>query len=297
MHSLESNQPTKFFRGRLAVVGAVSISALLASACAADGAPEEQSTDETVLAQTVSPQPRDQGTSTSPSGPSVTNTRDDGTTTTPSTGGPSVTPNPRDNDGGTTPSTGGPTVTPNPRDNSAGTVYLSGNGCPAGSYTGSLSSDGLTATITANAFSVEIDEGQTSASTDCQILIRPATGGSYAISEVSIEGYAVIDAGSTATALARYWAGEQAEPSWAAARKASIVGPRTLNWGFRDSVSEADRAYTLCGGPNFLNASLSLRLDNGGTSTSFGFINGDKIVIKLATRTCGRGPTITPTRS
>jgi hypothetical protein len=291
MHRLEFTMPKKSPLSSLLLLGAVSLSVGLAQGCAADGASTSDESD--VLAQTVNPRPRDEGTTpTTPTGPTVTPTGRD-TPTTPPTTGPTVTPT------GPTVTPTGPTITPTGRDENPTTpttgpivgnssrIRTSGTGCAAGSVTSQLSSDGLTATLKLGQFALDVD-GQATAAADCLINIRQRDlSYQYSVVQVYIDGYAYLDGTSHGTVLGRYWGGGQAEPGWAAARTAGLKGPRDWDWAFVDDVVEADRSWSVCG-TGEVNVAASVRLDNGGTSTSVGYINAENVVVKLAARPCTR---------
>jgi hypothetical protein len=253
-----------------------------------------------VLAQTVNPRPRDEGTTAPTTGTTVTPTgRDEGTPTTPT--GTTVTPTGRDEN----PTTGGPTITPgttvtpggrdeNPTSPTTGPtvgnssrIRTSGTGCAAGTVTSQLSNDGLTATLKLAQFALDVD-GQSTAAADCLINIRQRDlAYEYSVVQVYIDGYAYLDGTSHGTVFGRYWGGGKAEPGWAAARTAGLKGPRDWDWAFVDDVVEADRSWSVCGSGE-VNVAASVRLDNGGTSTSIGYINAENVVVKLAGRPCTR---------
>lgn len=97
---------------------------------------------------------------------------------------------------------------PDPNSTYIESLRASGTGCPAGSWRGSISPDGLAFTLTFSKYFVQLDTQTTalSMSLNCNVTLGLHTppGTTYAITQFAYQGYAFVEEGAIAKQKVQY---------------------------------------------------------------------------------------------
>ena len=175
--------------------------------------------------------------------------------------------------------------------NPSGAFFVSvkpnGTGCPRGTTSTSIASDGKTFTTTFSEFEAIVNKNQTTAVKDCQLAIKlkSPSGFSFTVTEFFYEGYAYLEKGQKARQIAKYYF--QGSPLQAEEARTEIVGPYDDTYTFYDTVRTKDLIWSPCGVERDLNVRSTLRLTNGGKKD--GYINLTKaLMMKLSWRKCSQ---------
>jgi hypothetical protein len=185
-----------------------------------------------------------------------------------------------------------PLVVPNPAEPYFAEVTANGTGCPAGTWTTTISDDGKTFTTIFSAYETFLEPGQTITIKDCQlgITLRSPQGLSFAVDSFYYQGYAFLDAGLTGRQTANYYF--MGNPLNHAELRTDLRGPYDDSYLFQDAVGIADLVWSPCGVNRNLNVTTRLRVQNNPRRTGTGYMNltsidaTSRLVFRLAWRSC-----------
>jgi hypothetical protein len=172
---------------------------------------------------------------------------------------------------------------PNPSGAYFASVTANGTGCPAGTWSASISSDGQQFTVEFFDYEAMINPGQSVAIKDCTLGIdlRSPTGLSFAVGSFLYQGYAMLDsAGMTARQTAKYYF--TGNPVPAETNYSDMRGPYDDSFLFQDEILVADLAWSPCGTARRLNAQTRLVLQNNPTKSGSGYINTSTVDAEIA---------------
>jgi hypothetical protein len=172
-------------------------------------------------------------------------------------------------------------------------VVANGSGCPLGTASTSISSDGLVFTTTFSNYEINLSPNKTLDSKFCQLAIEVISppGISYAVSTFSYQGYATLEQGASAKLNALYYF--SGIPQLPSGSPKTIAGPFDDSYLFSESITTFDtNAWSPCGAKRDLNIRTTLSTTNN--SRKGGYINlaaidartSGKIIVKFATRRC-----------
>ncbi|KAI1328672.1 hypothetical protein F5Y16DRAFT_398126 [Xylariaceae sp. FL0255] len=163
-------------------------------------------------------------------------------------------------------------------------VSASGNGCPQGSVTTDLSTDGSLVTFGFDSFQTYIGPGTTIADTskNCQLHLNLEYPGGfqYAVVDSTYHGYAQLETGVTGTFYSTYYFSEDASAT--TTTQTSITGGSTWEDGDvytkEDEVPTAAVIWSPCGASGILNINNRIALTSTVTSAS-GQISDDDATV------------------
>ena len=175
-------------------------------------------------------------------------------------------------------------------------VSASGSGCPAGSWSKSISPDGLALTMTFSRYFLETGPTSTAVkSLACNVSLRlnMPSGYSVGVTKISYSGYAYLERGVNAEQIVNYaWTGAGTISQNEA--KSTITGPYDNNYVFTDNVQTSGRGivWSPCNITSNLQVRTRLVLNN--TSRATGYVNTNaldvqqdtKLVISFGQKSC-----------
>ncbi len=175
-------------------------------------------------------------------------------------------------------------------------VSASGTGCPVGSWTSSVSSDGQVFSTIFSSYEVAVNSEVRNATRDCAIVMKLHSDQprEFAVVSVFYSGYAFLEDGVAGRQTVRY--GFQGQSADAGNSRTEFTGPQDRDFVIRDDVGADKQKWSACGAEHELTASTELRLQGKGTQAS-GYINtlavdgsATKLELKLGWRTCAAKP-------
>ena len=183
---------------------------------------------------------------------------------------------------------------PDPNGTYFAEVKANGTGCPPGTWTTSISSDGQVFTTTFSGYVAEVNPSVALNVKDCQLAIKLHTpeGRSFSVQTFSYSGYALLQPGVIGRQMASYYFQGRPVPA-PDSNRVELVGPYDSQYVFTDEVPIDDRVWSECGVERDLNISTRLLLQNGdprragymNMSALDGTVSG-KLVLKIASRVC-----------
>lgn len=171
-------------------------------------------------------------------------------------------------------------------------VDAKGTGCPPGSWTTDVSSDGQVFSTNFSAYEVQVEPTDRMATNDCAVTIKMHTpqGISFTVTSLSYTGYGLLDPGLRGSFSARYgFRGIDAGRSY---REES--GPYDGPFAFEDRVQSARAVWSPCGKDHELTVRTQLTLNNGQPAGS-GYANllalegSTNLVLGVSWRRCQTG--------
>ncbi|KAI3330602.1 hypothetical protein F4824DRAFT_515467 [Ustulina deusta] len=183
------------------------------------------------------------------------------------------------------PGTGSGTV-PDPVTIQISSVSASGNGCPQGSVTTSLSPDRQVVTFGFDSFQTYIGPGTSVAdrTKNCQLhlnLVYPG-GFQFAVVESTYHGYAQLEKGVTGTFYSTYYFSQS--PADTTTTTTSIAGGSPWDFGDvytkQDLVPTAAIIWSPCGATGILNVNNRVALTTT-NATAYGTISDDDATVAL----------------
>ncbi|KAJ9136544.1 hypothetical protein NKR23_g9774 [Pleurostoma richardsiae] len=165
-------------------------------------------------------------------------------------------------------------------------LSFSGNGCPQGSVSTSLSSDRTVVTFGFDQFQTYIGPGTavTDHTKNCQLhlTLRYPSGFSFAVIDSTYHGYAQLDAGVTGTFYSSYYFSEDAART--ATTRTSIGGGGVWAEGQvytkQDIVPTASYVRSPCGSTSILNVNNRIALTSADAGAS-GLITDDDATVAI----------------
>ncbi|MET0342031.1 MAG: DUF4360 domain-containing protein [Polyangiales bacterium] len=172
-------------------------------------------------------------------------------------------------------------------------VTANGTGCPAGTWTTSLSPDGQTFTTTFSAFEAEVDRSRAISIKDCNLSIKihSPQGLSYTVEDFYYGGYLYLEPGVSARQQSNYYF--QGSPDEGAEIVTDIEGPQDKSFLVQDTRENVNFVRSRCGEEQTLNVRATLRLRNSNPRGN-GYINvaaidgSTKLVLKLSWKRCNQ---------
>jgi hypothetical protein len=162
----------------------------------------------------------------------------------------------------------------NPNQTFYADVTANGSGCPAGTWSTSISEDGTAFTTTFSEYAAEIDLKQVFATKNCQLAVKLHTpnGLSVAVNHFSYQGFASLGDHVTGKASVKYYWQGQPSPD---------IKNGTFNFaaGFdsefirQQNVTTADLVFSPCGTVRDLNVATRLELRKPKTREEFGHLD------------------------
>ncbi|KAI0173687.1 hypothetical protein GGR52DRAFT_401097 [Hypoxylon sp. FL1284] len=173
---------------------------------------------------------------------------------------------------------------PKPEEITIVSASASGNGCPQGTVTSDLSTDGKVITFGFDAFQVYTgpDTKQSDKSKNCQLHLnlKYPGGFQYAVVESTYHGYAQLESGVTGTFYSTYYFSQDAAAT--TTTRTSIEGGGTWADGQvytkQDLVPTASIIWSPCGASGILNVNNRVALTSSNSSAS-GQISDDDATV------------------
>lgn len=170
-------------------------------------------------------------------------------------------------------------------------VNARGTGCPAGSWTSSISSDGQVFTMTFSAYEISVNVETQASTRDCVLglKLQSPRGLQFSLPTIYYGGYAFLEQGVSARQTASY-----SFRSGAAVNQppSQLRGPYDSDFLFTHAARTVqDRTWSPCGYDRVVNVNTQISMQNGNPRAS-GYMNlsavdGEaKLVLRLAWRGC-----------
>jgi len=177
-------------------------------------------------------------------------------------------------------------ASPEPSQISIKSVSFSGNGCPQGSVSTSISTDKTVVTFGFDSFQTYIGPGTAVAdrTKNCQLHLNLAYPGgfNFAVVDSTYHGYAQLDSGVTGSFLSTYYFSQDAAAT--TTTKTTITGGGVWAQGQvytkTDTVPTASVIYAPCGDNGILNVNNRIALSATSTTAS-GSISDDDATISF----------------
>jgi len=191
------------------------------------------------------------------------------------------------------------TTLPNPNGTFFASVTANGTGCPPGSWTTDISSDGQTFTTTFSKYEAMLDATSTVSVKDCTLTIKlhSPQGLSYSVTNFYYSGYAFLEQGVSGKQEASYYFQGNPVPGLNTTTRTNLIGPYDKSYIFADEIKIADAVWSPCGLDRNLLAVTKLRLANSSPRRA-GYMNLNavdgkvgKLVLTLNWRACPTGTT------
>ncbi|KAL2022974.1 hypothetical protein VTK56DRAFT_4189 [Thermocarpiscus australiensis] len=187
--------------------------------------------------------------------------------------------------------------TPDPNEIQIESASFSGNGCPQGSVSTSLSDDKTVITFGFDLFQTYIGPGIsiTERSKNCQLhlSLKYPGGFQFSVVESTYHGYAQLEPGVTGTFYSTYYFSQDAQAT--TTTQTSISGGGIWEEGQvytkADQIPTASYIYSPCGSSGILNVNNRIALTSS-NSTAFGSITDDDATVaftqqlNIAWRSC-----------
>ena len=156
-------------------------------------------------------------------------------------------------------------VLPDPAGAYYASVRANGTGCPAGTTSTAISSDGKKFRVEFSAYYVELtsmpEEPQVTKNCSLSFKFHRPNGFSFAVKSFAYQGYAFLEQGVQASHWARYYfAGSPVPPT--NSNRVVVTGPYDDDFVFRDEVETSDMVWSPCGTARDLNVYTVLQLRN-----------------------------------
>lgn len=171
-------------------------------------------------------------------------------------------------------------------------VTAMGSGCMPGTWSTTVSDDGLVFTTVFSEYQAEVDIGIRAEQKDCQLAVTLHTpsGISFSVEKFTFAGSAFLESGVNAQQSASYYF--QGNRVNALNVRTRLSGPFDGDYVYDDNVLIADRVWSPCGTERDLNIATRLRVLNRANRSGFGYINtlsvdgSVELVFRLGRRTC-----------
>jgi hypothetical protein len=173
---------------------------------------------------------------------------------------------------------------PHPQGAFETTITADGTGCPAGTWTADLSSDGETFTVLFSAYEAAVSPGVKNAVKDCRLNIDLGSrdGTQFSVGSFYYQGYVLLEKpGMKARQVANYKFPDFRQRDQ---DKDEVTGPADKSYLFTDTVAPANRQWTRCRRKDNLKINTRLVLANDRDSTGDGYINTSSIDGTLSLR-------------
>lgn len=182
-----------------------------------------------------------------------------------------------------------------------GSVQAAGGGCPKGTWDADISSDGKVFTMTFSKFELTSSpKTPSNITTDCTIVLTLNTpsGISYAVADLTYQGYAFLTEGMTAIQRSYYAYGGlggsvSVGGSTIPLTEHTLTGPFDKSYQFVDNVATSNLNWSECGRQRNLQVRTNLQIRNpnrtGDGYISLSDLNGSlesKLVLRFARKDC-----------
>jgi hypothetical protein len=151
-----------------------------------------------------------------------------------------------------------------------------GSGCPAGSVSDNLATDGKALTLLFDSFVASVGPGIpfSEKRKNCAVTVklRFPQGWSYSIYTVDYRGYIDLQRGATGTQSARYWFSGDGRTGSAAT---NFYGPRTGDYTIRDRMFFNQTIWSPCGAMRDLVINSAVQVDNRNAPGNSGMLTED----------------------
>lgn len=138
-----------------------------------------------------------------------------------------------------------------------------GSGCPAGSISDNLATDGQALTLLFDSFVASVGPGIpfSEKRKNCAITVklRFPQGWSYSLYTVDYRGYLDLQPGTSGSQTARYWFSGDGRTGQATT---SFYGPRTGDYTIRDRMFFSQSIWSPCGAQRDLVLNSAVQVDN-----------------------------------
>ncbi len=164
-----------------------------------------------------------------------------------------------------------------PEEVNLGGLTAGGTGCPAGSVSVNINDTYGELSFVMDQFVVQVGSGASIGDSRkfCQIsldLAAPA-GWQYALTGMTVRGFAELDAGVVATVQAQTYFSGQTET---ASIEDQIVGPESSAYEFNAEWAPEELSWSPCGASRALNVKTAIRLNPAGQRNKSGLVTADE---------------------